>query len=156
MSFIHLISLPSSFSISPRSFSSLNLISLHPFHVCSIVSLSSLHILQLLSLSSIQYLVSVSSLPHLYLAIIFFSCILSPRVLFCHIPLILPVVPGFFYSFPCFLLVCVFVPFTQLNIPPSSFYAQSFYFFTDIPAPLLVFLSLLLFSVLVFFSPAFH
>jgi hypothetical protein len=74
-----------------------------------------------------------------------FSCTLSPQILFCHIPLRLPVVPGFFDSFPCFLFVCEFVPFTQLNIPPSSFCSQSFRFFTGIPAPLLVFLSLLLF-----------
>jgi hypothetical protein len=41
ISFIRPISLPSSFSIFPRSFLCLSLISLHPFHMCSIVSLSS-------------------------------------------------------------------------------------------------------------------
>jgi hypothetical protein len=40
ISFIHVISLPFSFSISPRSFPSLSLILLHPFHMCSILSLS--------------------------------------------------------------------------------------------------------------------
>jgi hypothetical protein len=44
-----------------------------------------------------------------------FSCIL------CHTPLILPVVSGFFDSFPSFLLGCVFVPLTQLYIYLSSF-----------------------------------
>jgi hypothetical protein len=72
------------FSI-PQSF----LISLHPFHMCSIVSLSSLHILHLLSSPSIQYLFSVSSFPHLNLAIIFLSFALSLQVLrnfLCHTP----------------------------------------------------------------------
>jgi hypothetical protein len=48
----------------------------------------------------------------------------SPQVLrnfLCHTPLILPVVSGFFDSFPSFLLVYMFVPFTQLYIHPFSF-----------------------------------
>jgi hypothetical protein len=54
-----------------------------------------------------------------------FSCTLSPQVL--------PVVLGFFDSFPSFLLVCGFVSFTQLYIHPSSFCSQSFRFFTGKP-----------------------
>jgi hypothetical protein len=54
-----------------------------------------------------------------------FSCTLSPQVL--------PVVSGFFDSFPSFLLVCGFVSFTQLYIHPSSFCSQSFRFFTGKP-----------------------
>jgi hypothetical protein len=41
--FIHPISLPASFRISPRSFLSLSLLSLHPFHTCSIASLFIAH-----------------------------------------------------------------------------------------------------------------
>jgi hypothetical protein len=41
--------------------------------------------------------------------ILIFS-LLVPTFL-CHTPLILPVVSGFFDSFPSFLFVCVFVPF---------------------------------------------
>jgi hypothetical protein len=50
----------------------------------------------------------------------------------------------FFYSLASFLLICVFVPFTQLHIHPSSFCSQSFHFFTGISIPLEIFLSLLL------------
>jgi hypothetical protein len=53
-----------------------------------------------------------------------FSYILSPQLLrhfLCHTPLIVPVIFGFFNSFPSFLLVCVFVPFTHLYIHPSPF-----------------------------------
>jgi hypothetical protein len=80
-------------------------------------------------------------------------CTLSRQVFLnflCHTPLILPVVSGFFDSFPSFLLVCVFAPFTQLYIHPSSFCSQFFHFFTEIPVSLIVFLSLSFFSV--FFS----
>jgi hypothetical protein len=59
-SFIHPISIPSSFSISPRFFLSLSLISPHPLHICSIVSLSLRHILHLLSSLSVQFLFSLS------------------------------------------------------------------------------------------------
>jgi hypothetical protein len=48
-------------------------------------------------------------------------------------PQVLPVVSGFFDSFPSFLLVCGFVSFTQLYIHPSSFCFQSFRFFTGKP-----------------------
>jgi hypothetical protein len=72
-SLIHPISLPSSLSISRRSFPSLSLISSHPLHMCSTVSLSWRHILHLLSSPSVQYLFSLSSFPHLNLAIIFLS-----------------------------------------------------------------------------------
>jgi hypothetical protein len=70
-----------------------------------------------------------------------FSCTLSRQVLrsfLCHRPLILPVVSGFFDSLPSSLIVCVFVPFTQLYIHPSSFCFQSFHFFTSIPVLLVV------------------
>jgi hypothetical protein len=53
-----------------------------------------------------------------------FFCTFSPQVLrnlLCHTSLILPVVSGFFDSFPSFLSVCIFVLFTQLYIHPSSF-----------------------------------
>jgi hypothetical protein len=53
-----------------------------------------------------------------------FSCTLSLQILrnfLCYTPLILPVVSGFFDSYPSFLLVCVFVPFTQLYIHQSPF-----------------------------------
>jgi hypothetical protein len=78
-----------------------------------------------------------------------FFCTLFPQVLrnfLCHTPLILPVVSGFFNSFPSFLLVRVFVPVTHFYIPPS-FCSQSFHFFTGIPVSLVVFLSLLLLRV---------
>jgi hypothetical protein len=130
ISLIYLIALPSSFCISPRSFPSLNLISLHPFHICSIVSLSSLHILHLLSSSSIKYLVSLSSFPHLHLAIIVLSLVLSlPRyfsviylsdsLLYLY-SLILSLVPCL--SVPSSLLLsCTFIhlPF-GLNLSASS------------------------------------
>jgi hypothetical protein len=78
ISFINPICLPSSFSISSRSFSSL--VSLHPFHMSSIVFLFLLiaHSAHLLSSSSIQYLFSLSSFSHLNLAVIFLSLAL-PR-----------------------------------------------------------------------------
>jgi hypothetical protein len=55
-----------------------------------------------------------------------FFCTLSSQLLgnfFCHTPLILLVVSGFFDSLPSFLLVCVFVPFTRLYIHPSFFWS---------------------------------
>jgi hypothetical protein len=64
ISFIHPISNPSSFGISPRSFPSLSPISLHPFPMCSIVSLHITHS-ALLYFPSIQHLFSLSSFPHL-------------------------------------------------------------------------------------------
>jgi hypothetical protein len=54
------------------------------------------------------------------------------------------------------LLVFVFVPFTQRYIHPSSFWSQSFHFFTGIPFLLVVLLSLLLLLVIFLFSPAFR
>jgi hypothetical protein len=83
-----------------------------------------------------------------------FSCTLSPQVLrnlLCYTPLMLPVVSGFFDYLPSFLLVCVFVPLTQLYIHPSFSRSQPFHFFTGIPVPLVVFLSLSL-SLSLFFS----
>jgi hypothetical protein len=82
------------------------------------------------------------------------SCTLSPQVLrnfLCHTPLILPVVPWFFDYLPSFLLVRVFVPFTHIYIHPSSFYSQSFHFFTGISVRLVVLLSLSFFSLFFFF-----
>jgi hypothetical protein len=123
--------------------------------LCVCPSISSWHILHLLSSPSLQYLFSLSSFKHLNLAIIF----LSPQVLknfLCHTPFILPVVSGFFDSFPFSLLV--FVPTAQYYIYPFSFRSPSFHFFTDIPVPLVVLLSLSLFLLLVLFifSPAFR
>jgi hypothetical protein len=84
--------------------------------------LSSQHLLHLLSSPSIQIplfslLVSISKSRHHFS----FSCTLSPQEFLCHTPLIFSVVSGFFDSFPSFLLVCVFVPFTLLCIHPFSF-----------------------------------
>jgi hypothetical protein len=68
----------------------------------------------LLSSPSTQYL------TRLNLAMVFLSfALFFPQVLrnfLCHTSLILPVVSGFFDSFRSFLIVCVFVPFTQLYI----------------------------------------
>jgi hypothetical protein len=78
--FIHLISLPSSFRISPRTF--LSLLSFRYIHsICAQLSLSPYSsILHLLSSNSIQYLFSLSAFPRLNLAIIFLSFALSlPR-----------------------------------------------------------------------------
>jgi hypothetical protein len=90
-------------------------------HVLSCLSLSLLLILHLLPSPSILF--SLSSSPHLNLAIMFLPFAVSlPRysgissvVHFSYFLLYL------FDSFPSFLLVCVFVPFTQLYIHPSSF-----------------------------------
>jgi hypothetical protein len=92
ISFIHPISLPSSFCISPHSFAPL-------FHFATSIP----HVLYCLSLliaysassflSFHPILFSLSSFPHLNLAFIFLSCTLSPQVLrnfLCHTPLILP------------------------------------------------------------------
>jgi hypothetical protein len=51
----------------------------------------------------------------------FFCTFSFPFPFLCHPSFILLVVSGFFDSFSSFLLVCVFVPFTQLYILPSSF-----------------------------------
>jgi hypothetical protein len=129
ISFIHLISLPSSFSISPRSLLSLSLISLHPFHM-----------LNCLIAHSTPSFLSFDPI-HQNLAIIFLSFTHSlPRYSGIS-SVILPVVSGFFDSFPSFLLVCVFVLFTHFYIHPSSFCSQSFHF-TGIPVSLIIFLSL--------------
>jgi hypothetical protein len=75
------------------------------------------------------------------------SCTLSPQVLLnflCHTLLIdtpsciLYLESRFFDSLPYFLLVDVFLPFTQLYIHSSCFCSQSFHFFTGIPVPLVV------------------
>jgi hypothetical protein len=92
------------------------------------------------------------SCSHVWISPSFFSLLHSLslqalRNFLCHTPFILLVVSGFFDSFYSFLLFCVFVPFTQFYIHPSSFCSQSFHFFTGIPVPLVVFLSLLLLRV---------
>jgi hypothetical protein len=107
-------------------FPSLSFRYLHPFHTCSIVFLSSQHILHLLSSPSVQFLFSLSSFPHLNLAIIFLSLALSLNRYsgissVIHLSLILLDESGFFDSFLSCLLVCVFVSFTLLYIHPSSF-----------------------------------
>jgi hypothetical protein len=135
----------------------------HPFLFLSFPS-SSISLSSLLSIFHILHLFPLlPSIPVFFLLVLTsksrhhssFFCTLSPQVLrnfFCHTSIILPVVFEFFDSFASFL----FVPFTQLYIHPSSFCSQSFRFFTGIPVPLVVFLSLLLLRVLFFFSPAFH
>jgi hypothetical protein len=100
-SYIHLISLPSSFSVPLRSFLSPSLISLHLLS-------------RLPSNTCFPLLVSTSRSRHYFS----FFCTLSPQVLqnfLCHTPLILPVVSGFFDYFPSFLLFCIFIPSTQLH-----------------------------------------
>jgi hypothetical protein len=73
ISFIDLISLPSSFSIFPRSFLFLSLSFRYIHSTNARLSLSPHIILHLLSSPSIQYLFSLSSFLHLNLAIIFLS-----------------------------------------------------------------------------------
>jgi hypothetical protein len=73
MSFIHLISLPFSFSISPHSFPP-SVISLHPFQL--FLSLLVAHSAPSF-LSFHPNLFSLSSFPHLNISIIFFSFALS-------------------------------------------------------------------------------
>jgi hypothetical protein len=107
-------------------------------------------------LPSIHLAVSTSESLHHFS----FSCTPSPQVLrissVIHFSYTSHVVSGFFDSLPSFLLVCVFVPFTQLYIHPSSFYSQSFHLFTGIPVPLVVILSFLLLLVFFLFSPPFR
>jgi hypothetical protein len=116
-----IISLPSPFSISPRSFLSLSLISLHlaqlslSSHITFCTSFLFYH-----SISVFSLLVPTSK-SRLHFT---FFCTLSLQVLrnfLCYILLILPVVSGFSDSFLSFLLVCDFVTITQLYILPSSF-----------------------------------
>jgi hypothetical protein len=142
---------------------------LSPFHLHSIflpvpfpLSLSHFatsipHVLDCLSLlkahstpsflSVFSLLVSTSESRHHFS----FSCTFSPMYSGFS-SFILRVVSEFLDSLPSFLLVCVFVHFTQLYIHPSFFCSQSFHLFTGIPVPLGVFLSLSFFSVFFFFS----
>jgi hypothetical protein len=122
-SFIRPVSLPSSFCI---SFSPLlsPLSSFRYIHsTCARLFLSPhstfCTFFPLIS-SNICFLVFTSESCHHFSL----SCTLSPQVLrdfLCHTPFILPVVPLFVDSLPSFLLVRVFVPFTQLFIHPSCF-----------------------------------
>jgi hypothetical protein len=136
ISFIHLISLPSSFCISPGSFLSLSHFAMSIPHVLNSLFPHSTFCTFFLILPSNTCFLSSPSF--------FFLCPFSPQVLrsfLCHTPLMLSVVSAFFGSFPSFLLVCVFVPFTQLYIHPSSFCSKSFHFFTGIPVSLTISLS---------------
>jgi hypothetical protein len=157
ISFIHPISLPSSFGISPRSFLCLSHFATFIPHVFNCLSLLIAHsapsFLSFRPLPDFSLLVPTSTLT---INFFFHLHSLSPSIPeFPHTPLILPVVSGFFDSRPSFFIICVFVPFTQLYIHPSSFCCQSFHFFTGIPVPLVIFFSLLLLRVLFLFSPAF-
>jgi hypothetical protein len=110
ISFIHPLALPSSFTISPRSFLSLSLsfhyihstwaqFSLSLFIAHSAPSFLSFHPIPVFSL-----LIPTSKSRHHFS----FFCTLSPQVFqnfLCHTPLILPVVSGFFDSFPSSLLI---------------------------------------------------
>jgi hypothetical protein len=140
MSFFHLISLPSSFVLLPVPFSP-SFSFRYIYSTCTLLSLSlhSSFCTFFPLLPSNTYFLS----PHSHAHHFSLSCILSPQGLrnfLCNIPLILPVVSGFFDSLPSFLLVCVFVPFTRLYI------ATSFHFFTGIPVPLVVLLRVLFLS----------
>jgi hypothetical protein len=109
ISFIHPISLPSSFGISPLSFLSLSHFATSIPHVFNCLSLLIAH-----SAPSFLSFCFLSSFPRLTYTV-------SPQVLrnfLCHTPFTLPVVSGFFDSLLSFLLICVFVPFTQLYIHP--------------------------------------
>jgi hypothetical protein len=133
---LHTVFLHVPFSPSPLSFR-------------SIVSLSSKRIQHLLSSPSIQYLFSLSSFPHLNLAIIF----LSFHSLFLDIPEFpLSCLLLYLDSFILSLLSCLSVSlFLSLSSTHSSVFleskSQSFHFFTGIPVFLIVFLSLLLLRV---------
>jgi hypothetical protein len=113
--------------------------------MCSIVSLSSRRILHILSSSSIQYLFSLSSVPHLNLAIIFFSfALFFPRYnrtsSATHLSYSLLYLDSLILS----LLSCLPV---SLSFS-LSFRSHSFHFLTGIPVPPAVLLSLLLIRVL--------
>jgi hypothetical protein len=113
---LYLVSLPSTFRISPP-FLSLPLphfSTLIP-HVLNCLSLLTAHsapsFLSFHPIPVFSLLDPTSKSPHHFS----FCYTLSPQVLrnfLCHTPLRLPVVPGFFDAFPSFLLVSVFVPFT--------------------------------------------
>jgi hypothetical protein len=99
----------STFLLYSRLSLSLSLNSTHSFNKCSIVSFFSPHILHTLILSSFQYLFSLSSFPHLNLAIITLSFLLSlPRyfgsssvIIFSYFPLCLDSLILFLLSCTC-------------------------------------------------------
>jgi hypothetical protein len=100
-SFIHPISIPSSFSISPRFF-----LSLSPHSTfCIFFPLLPSNICFLSPRSHIKISPSFLFLLH--------SPFPGPLEFLLH--------TGFFDFLPSVLLICVFVPFTQLYIHPSSF-----------------------------------
>jgi hypothetical protein len=120
MSFIHPIFLPSSLSISSRSFAS----SLSHYTAYAPHPGPSLFFFRPIPVLSLFVPTSERSL--------------SPQVhrnILCHASLILPVVRGFSDYLPSLLLVGVFVPLVQLHTHPSSFRSHSFYFFAGIPVP---------------------
>jgi hypothetical protein len=103
---------------------------IHPIHLHSVIlpvpffpSVSFCHIHSICAQLSLSPHCSFGTFFPLLLAIIFLSFALSPpgTPKYSLSPLILSVVSGFFDSLPSFLLVCVFVPFIQLYIHPSSF-----------------------------------
>jgi hypothetical protein len=153
VSFIHPIFLPSSFSISPRYFPSLSLISPPSIpHVLDRLSLLVAHPApSLLSFRPI-YLLSLSSFPHLNLAIIFLSLALSVHrsfgiSFFTHLSYSLLYLGSLILS----LLSCLAVSLSlSLRIHPYSFCSQFFHFLTGIPVPPVVLLSLLVIRVLFF------
>jgi hypothetical protein len=128
-----------------------------PLHTCSIVSLFIAHsapsFLSFHPIPVFSLLVHTSKYRHHFS---FSPCTPEFPLSYSYTSHILSLVSGFFDSFPSFLLVCVFVPFTQLYIHPSSFCSQSFHFFIGIPVSLVVFLPLSPSSVLFLFSPAFR
>jgi hypothetical protein len=111
------------------------------FHPCYLPSIFIQYVFPFLSLplspsSSIpvfSLLIPTSESHHRFS----FSCTLSPQVI-RNSSLILPFVSRFFDSAPSF---------TQLYIHPSCFCSKSFHFFTGIPVPLVVHISLSLSSL---------
>jgi hypothetical protein len=74
-----------------------------------------------------------SSLPYLFQPSSYLPCVFIQYFSLSFISLhpfhmwsIVSVISGFFVdSFPSFLLVCIFVPFTQLYVHPSSFFSRN-------------------------------
>jgi hypothetical protein len=124
-------------------YSHLSLNSTHSFNKCSIVSFFSPHILHTLILSSFQYLISLSSFPHLNLAIITRSFLLSlPRYFgssyyyYFYYFFILPIVPRFPNSRSPFLHLHISVSLHQFICHCSASLSHSFYLRSCIPISL--------------------
>jgi hypothetical protein len=142
------MSLPSSFSIFPRSFLTVSL-SHFATSIRLFLSAHSTFCTFFPLLPSNTCFLSPGS--HIWISPPFFSLLHSlspgtpefPLSYTSHSPCcILYLESRFFDSLPYFLLVDVFDPFTQLYIHSSSFCSQSFHFFTGIPVPLVVLLPL--------------